>query len=143
MNAELLQSHWALLLASATGMVLLAVAVVHIVRRSARGQLRRMRRLLDKERGRYRKAAAVAARAERRESRLMEHPDRVKPRRVQEASEALQDAQALAKIAGDRVLVAENHLRRVILEEFPPTSHEKLRSHYLPDRPTGKRPFTF
>jgi hypothetical protein len=138
-----LQSHWALMLASATAVVLLAAGIVHVARRSARGQLRRMRKLLDRERVRQRKAAAAVVRAERQRDRLMGRSDRVKPRVLTEAGEALQDAKALAKIAADRVLVAENHLRRVILEEFPPARHDTLRSRYLQDGQTGKKPFTF
>jgi cell division protein FtsL len=143
MNAEQLQVHWALILASATGLVLLILAARHLVRTSARGQLRRTRKALDRERKRLKKAVAVADKAERQKTRLVQHADRVKPRVLQESSEALSDAKALAKIAHDRVLVAENHLRRVILEEFPPTQHERLRNRYLPETSRDKRPFSF
>ena len=143
MTAELLKSHWALILAAATGIVLLVLAAGQFVRGSARGKLRRVRRLLAKERRSYRKASVVAARAEHQKSRLLQHAERVRPRILKEAAEALADAKALEKIAADRVLVAENHVRRVILEEFPATEHEKLRGRYLPDRPTDKKPFTF
>lgn len=143
MNAEQLQTHWALVLASAAGLLLLVLAARHFMRTSARGQLRRTRKVLKRERGRLRKATAVADKAERRTTHLRQHVDRVKPRVLQESSEALADAKALAKIAGDRMLVAENHLRRVILEEFPPTQHERLRNRYLPDAGRDKKPFTF
>jgi len=85
----------------------------------------------------------VTDKAERQKARLMRHVDRVKPRVLNESNEALADAKALAKIAGDRVLIAENQLRRVILEEFPPTQHEKLRNRYLPEASRDKKPFTF
>ena len=143
MNAEVLQTHWALLLASITGCALLLFAVAVLANNSARGQLRRKQKVLKQERGRLRKAEAVVEKAERQKSRLMKLADRVKPRLLRESAEAVEDARALAKIAADRVLVAENHLRRVIVEEFPPTQHEKLRSRYLPDAPEKKRPFTF
>jgi len=143
MNAEQLQTHWALILASAAGLLLLIVAARHFTRTSARGQLRRTRKMLERERGRFRKAIAVVDKAERQKMRLMQRADRVKPRVLNESSEALADAKALAKIAGDRVLVAENHLRRVILEEFPPTQHERLRNRYLPEPDRDKKPFTF
>jgi hypothetical protein len=138
-----LQTHWALIAASATGLVLLIIAARQFIRTSARGQLRRTRRALDFERDRLRKATAVMDKAERQKARLMRHVDRVKPRVLKESNEALADAKALAKIAGDRVLIAENQLRRVILEEFPPTQHEKLRNRYLPEASRDKRPFTF
>ncbi|HLU07670.1 MAG TPA: hypothetical protein VKZ91_14020 [Woeseiaceae bacterium] len=143
MNAEVLQTHWALLLASITGCALLLFAVAVLANNSARGQLRRKQKVLKQERGRLRKAEAVVEKAERQKARLMKLADRVKPRLLRESAEAVEDARALAKIAADRVLVAENHLRRVIVEEFPPTQHEKLRSRYLPDAPEKKRPFTF
>ncbi|MEX2124004.1 MAG: hypothetical protein WD795_08935 [Woeseia sp.] len=143
MGTELLQNHWALILASLTGLVLLLVALNHFIRTSARGQLRRVRRALAAERGRLRKTAAVVAKAERQKIKLQQHADKVKPRHLQEASAALDDAKALAKIAHDRVLVAENHLRRVILEEFPPAQHEELRSRYLSDKVRDNKPFTF
>jgi hypothetical protein len=143
MSAEQLQTHWALMAASAAGLVLLIIAARHFIRTSARGQLRRRRRALDLERYRLRKAIAVMDKAERQKARLMRHVDRVRPRVLQESSEALADAKALAKIAGDRVLVAENQLRRVILEEFSPTQHERLRRRYLPEASSDKKPFTF
>lgn len=143
MNAEELQAHWGLLLAFVTGLALLLLASAHYLRNSARGQLRRQNRVLQEERGRLRKAEAVIDKAERRKSRLMRQADHVKPRLLQESAEALEDAKALGKIAADRVLVAENHLRRVILEEFPPAQHEPLRSRYLPGTAAKKKPFTF
>ena len=75
--------------------------------------------------------------------RLHDNADRAKPRHLQEAKEALQDARTLAKIANDKILIAENHVRRVIVEEFPPVRHEAMRQKYLPDAARDKRPFTF
>jgi uncharacterized membrane protein YcjF (UPF0283 family) len=143
MDAEGLETYWALLLACGTGLVLLLFAVAHLVRTSARGQLRRMQKALQQERGRLEKAKAVIDKAERQKARLMQNAGRVKPRLLRESAEAVEDARALAKVAADRVLVAENHVRRVILEEFPPAQHETLRSRYLPEGPVKKKPFTF
>ncbi|HEX5764399.1 MAG TPA: hypothetical protein VFY27_02450 [Woeseiaceae bacterium] len=143
MNAEELQTHWALLLASVTSLVLLLFAAAHFMQTSARGQLRRTQKALQQERGRLEKAKAVVDKAERQKERLMRNAESVKPRLLRESAEACEDAQALVRIAADRVLVAENHLRRVILEEFPPAQHETLRSRYLPDAPEKKKPFTF
>jgi hypothetical protein len=75
--------------------------------------------------------------------RLERRADSVTPRRLREAAEAVQDAEALLKIAADQVLVAENHVRKIIVDEFPPRHHARMRSRYLPgDRQEGK-PFTF
>ena len=68
---------------------------------------------------------------------------KVKPRLLQEAKDALQDARALEKIAGDKVLIAANHVRRVIHEEFPPSRQQKLRARYLPGEEQNEGPFSF
>ena len=39
----------------------------------------------------------------------------------------------LLKVAADQVQIAENHVRRIIVEEFPPKRHDRMRSLYLPD----------
>jgi hypothetical protein len=67
----------------------------------------------------------------------------VKPVRLQEARDAVQDAGALLKIAEDQVLIAENHVRKIIVEEFPPNRHERMRSRYLPGEREDGKPFTF
>jgi hypothetical protein len=143
MNTEVMRDHWALVVASALIIILLSLALLYSFRASARGQLRGLRRTLAAERLRSRKANAVVAKAQRRKERLLQRADKVKPRHLQEAHEALEDARALAKIADEGVLIAENHVRRVILEEFPLAQHEKLRRKYLPEAPRDKRPFTF
>jgi hypothetical protein len=61
---------------------------------------------------------------------------------LQEASEAVEDARALAKIAHDQLLVAENLLRNVIIEEFPPRRHESMRRRYLRSDEERGRPFS-
>jgi hypothetical protein len=114
-----------------------------VVAASAGGQLRQTRKRLAAERRNLRRASLVVARAEARLRRLEGRADEVKPRLVQGSREALEDAKALAKIAHGKLLVAENHVRRVILEEFPPSEHQRLRAKYLPEAPPDKRPFSF
>lgn len=143
MNAELLQNNWALMLAVVVGCIIVSLVSVRIVGSTARGQLRRVRKTLAAERATLQRANAVVAKADRQARKLQQHADKAKPRHVQEAKEALEDAKALAKIANDKVLIAENHVRRVILEEFPPSKHRRLREKYLPENPPDKRPFTF
>ena len=63
--------------------------------------------------------------------KLRAKSDSVKPRLVREASEALDDARALCKIAEDQVLIAETHVRNLIVDEYPPQQHEALRHKYL------------
>lgn len=143
MNAELLQSNWAPIVASVVGIIIVLLAVLRIAGSSARGQLRRARKKLAAERAILQRANAVVAKAERQAGKLQQHANHVKPRLVQESKEALEDAKALAKIANDKVLIAENHVRRVILEEFPPSKHQRLRAKCLPETAPDKRPFSF
>lgn len=132
MDAEFFSRNWALLLAALPALVVALAVARQIVARSGSGQLRSMLadhrnalQLLDDARAQYRKA-------ERHVEKLAARADQVKPRVLAEAREKAQDAQALEKIAADKLLVTTNHVRRVIHEEFPPSRHEELRTRYLP-----------
>jgi hypothetical protein len=96
---------------------------------------------------RRRERAAQAAhkavdRAGTRLERLRAEAESVKPRHVEEASGTLEDARALQKIADDQVLIARNHLRKLILEEYPPKRHAAMRSKYLQQDDPDAKPFT-
>lgn len=143
MTAEALQSNWALVAAAAVALVILAFLLVRLANTSASAKFRRLKKELADERGKLRRAEAVVRRAERRAERLRERAERVKPRVLQEANDAVADAKALARVANDKVLIAENHLRHLIVEEFPPVKQERLRARYLPESAPDKRPFSF
>lgn len=143
MDLEILKNNWAVLIAAFIGLLIALVVVYHLIRRSAWGQLRDTLSTLAKAQQDETKALKAAERAERIARKLHEQADRAKPRHVQEAKEALGDARALAKIANDKVLIAQNHVRRVILEEYPPVKQERLRAKYLPEKGPDKRPFSF
>ena len=64
------------------------------------------------------------------------------PRSIAEAAGALEDARALQKIAEDQLLIARNHVRKIILEEYPPQRHEALRQRFLPADEGDSKPFT-
>ena len=136
-------ANWALVSALAVVGIVAAALMRHVARESPRGQLRRVRRALAVARAGSRKAHRRAARALGRCERLARRGDRARPRLLREAEEALADARALARIADDQVAIAENHVRRVIVDEFPPARHDALRARYLPDRPPDGKPFTF
>jgi hypothetical protein len=143
MDAELLQTHWAL---AAAVVVLALLGLVLGIRRAALsgyGALWRCRRRLARERRALARVERAVASAERRLARLRERARATPPRLLAEAGEALEDARALERIARDRVQIAENHLRRVIFEEFAPVRQERLRAKYLPETPPDKRPFSF
>lgn len=85
----------------------------------------------------------TSTRAESRLDRMLQKAEKIRPSELQAAKEALQDARALQKIAEDRLMVAENHVRRIIHEEFPPVKQQKLRARYLPEALPERRPFSF
>jgi hypothetical protein len=143
MTLELLQHYWAVLAASVLGLGITLFVVYRALDDSAQGRLMRLVRLYDEKLLAADRAQRVAAKAEAKLRKLRAKLQSAKPRHVQETSEALEDAHALLKIAEDQVLIAANHVRKLILEEFPPTRHEQLRSNYLPDSAPDSKPFTF
>jgi hypothetical protein len=143
MDPGFVRNNWALLVAAGLGAAIALVVVYHLIKRSAWGQLRRKLGVLAKARREEARAMRALDKAERLAGRLREKAERAKPRHLREATEALEDARALAKIAHDKVLVAENHVRRVIHEEYPPLRQAGLRARYLPETGRDKRPFSF
>lgn len=143
MTVELLTRNWALLIAS----VLLTAIALFLLHRvysdSARGQLRHRVRQLAAHYRDVDRAERAAEKAQRRLQRLGAKVSTVKPRHIDEAREALADAASLLKIAADQVLIAENHVRKVIVEEFPPKQQDALRNRYLRRRDDKSKPFTF
>jgi DNA-binding phage protein len=143
MDLELLKVNWALAIAAMLGLVILVIVIVQLIGRTAAGQLRAKVKGLAEARLEEAKAIQAVEKAERIATRLHEKSDDTKPRHLQEAKEALQDARALAKIANDKVLVAQNHVRRIIHEEYPPKKQDKLRQKYLPAEERDTKPFSF
>jgi len=143
MDSEILLRHWGLLAAT----VLLVAVALNIAlllwQRSPSGQLRRALAVMQVQRRAAARAADVTDKAEARLDKLMQTRETVRPASLQEARDALQDARALQKIADDKVLIAENHSRRIILEEFPPVKQHKLRMRYFPADVRDPRPFSF
>jgi len=143
MNDATLASNWALGLAAVVASLVAIVIVAVVMRKSAKGQLRRVHKDLRKALKRKRNATSVVEKCHRRLVKLDANAEKVKPRLLQETKDALQDARALEKIANDKALVAGNHVRRVIHEEFPPSRQQKLRDRYLPNAEQDKGPFSF
>ncbi|HSD69497.1 MAG TPA: hypothetical protein VLB07_08085 [Woeseiaceae bacterium] len=143
MDSDFIVQHWGLL----AGALLVVAVALHLAlsgwQRSASGQLRHALVSMQEQRRAAAKATDVAAKAEARLDKLLQSRDKLRPSLLQEAKDALQDARALQKIADDRLLVAENQVRRIILEEFPPVKQLKLRRQYLPADIRDPRPFSF
>ncbi len=133
MNLEFLTRHWALALAGVFAAVITLFVVFRARSDSAGGQMRAMHNALLQRRDELSRQMKVADKAEKKLAKLGARADSVKPRHLQEAEEALEDALALAKIAHDQVMIAETRVRELILEEFPPNQHTALRAEYLGD----------
>lgn len=128
MSGDFAVRNWALLLAA-----LLAAAVYGYVaiRQSARVRLGvAVWRLRGVER-KAKSAASALAKAGGRLDRLRARADSEKPRLLDEAAEAVQDARLARKIADDLLLIARKDVRTVIVEEYPPKRHAALRRRYL------------
>ena len=143
MTAEYLQQHWALVGASVLGTAVLLFVLWRAWLDSPHGRLamarRHLRAALVTARQQQKKARSLASRLDQLEATSQS----VKPIRLREAAEAVQDAEALLKIAADQVLIAENHVRKIIVEEFPPKRHERMRNRYLPGQRADGHPFSF
>lgn len=140
---EWLRSHWALAGASVLVLALLLRAAWHVYSRSPRARLARARRVLREAEVAAARQQRHAARARRRCEKLEGRAQSVRPVRLEEARGRLTDAESLLKIASDQVLIAENRLRKVIVEHFPPARHDQLRARYLPRRDDKRYPFKF
>ncbi len=142
MDWNLFISNWALVVAGGIGVVLALVIIGQLTTRTGWGQLRQNLHLLAKARKNEAKAMKAVEKAESIAKRLDENAEQTKPRLLQEAKDVLQDARALAKIANDKLMVAENHVRLIILDEYPPDQQEALRKKYLPDPARDKKPLS-
>ena len=143
MTFEFASRHWALLTASVLSCAIVMFVLWRLWLDSGRGQLwgalRRQRRAeLEAHRQRLALENATGTLA-----RLQARSESVKPRRVQETTGAVQYAEALLKIAADQVLIARNHVRRIIVEEFPPKRHDAMRNKYLGKEDDAGLPFSF
>jgi len=134
----MLQQNWGLVVAAGLTLAVVLVVVTVLIRRSSAGQLRQTVRGLQAAAREREKAAKRVEKSEQKLRSLVEKSAGVKPRLIDEARGAHEDAKALARIANDQWMIAANHVRRVILDEFPPRRHERLRKRYLPeDGPEG------
>jgi len=143
MNLESLQSDWAVWLALGAIIIALAVLAPKLLRMTSRSKLKQVLADLKAARKELRESVRTSRKGEKKVQKLVARAKKVKPRILQEAKEALEDAQALEKILQDKVMVAENHVRRVIHDEFPPAEHERMREKHLLQDVKDERPFTF
>lgn len=139
---EFVSKNWALVAASVLGTAVLLFVIFRVFQDSARGRLQAtVRQLRDREQ-QARAARRAVDKAVAALDRLRHKADSVKPRLLQEASERLEDARSLSRIADDQVLIVRNHVRKIILEEYPPSRHETMRLRYLQHDEADQKPFT-
>ena len=135
MSVEFLIRNWALVAASILATGILMFVLVRLYRESDRGQLGNRVRALQ---GRYKEVARAQKgldKASERLDELRKKASTVKPRHVEEAGEAVEDALLLINNANDQVLIAEKNVRELILDEYPPEQHEALQQKYLSGTP--------
>jgi hypothetical protein len=143
MNLESMQANWAIWLALGAVLVATAALAPKLLSMTSRSKLKRVVADMKVARKELRKVVRKMEKAEKKLRNLLARADRVKPRILQKAKEAVEDSQALAKILRDKVLVAEAHVRRIIHDEFPPSEHDRLRAKHLPQDEKDGRPFSF
>lgn len=143
MAIEILVRHWALVIAAVLAAVIALFLVVRFYSDSVPGRLRNNVRELRQQYGELVRAANRVDRAERRLEKLERRAESVKPRRMQAAHGALEDARALQRIVEDKVMIAENRVRKLIVEEYSPKRQGMLRDRYLRRPERDGRPFSF
>lgn len=137
-----IQQYWALLAGAVLASAVAVFVAFRVYTDSARGRLRAEVRALRKCYRERDRAARRRDAAEKQLERLSGRRDSVKPRRIDEAREARDDAVALLRIAQDRALVAETRVRTILVEEYVPKRQEALRRRYLRAPETDGRPAT-
>lgn len=143
MNIESLQSDWAIWLALASLVVAIVLIIPIVLKRTSRSKLNRVLSDLKETQKELRKTGRVSDKAEKKLQKMLANIERVKPRELQEAKDAVDDSKALTRILSDKLMVAQNHVRRVIHDEFPPAKHDQMRAKYLPQDVKEDRPFQF
>ena len=135
---DYLLANWSLVVAAGLlGCVTLVVAVL-LWRRSARGRLRRETRRYRVARGRRQSLEKEAESLTQKLQSLTAIAERIPEKKIDIWRGRLQDAESLLRIASDQELVAANRVRRIIIDEFPKVSHERLRRRCLPDDPLSR-----
>ena len=143
MNFELLQTHWAAWMALALLLLVASMVMPQLLQKTSRSKLNRVLGNMKDARKEVRKSNRAKDKAEKKFRKLLARGDRIKPRILEEARGAVDDARQLTKIMSDKLMVAETHVRRIIHDEFPPAEHDGLREKHLAPELEDTRPFSF
>ena len=109
--------------------ILLGVVLPNIMP-TPRGRLNRQRRELKHRLFERQLAEKAADKAQRDFAKLQSRAQNVQPKQLREAEDLAADMKTMLVHANDKVLVAENHVRRILLDEFPPAVHQALLEKY-------------
>ena len=133
MPLDSLRSAWALW--AALLLALLAVMRIVVARysTSAGGRLRKELKRLKSARKSRRAAEQGVTKASRRLAKLTDRSSDVKPRTLDEARNAMADAEQLATGARAQCMIAATRVGEIISEEFPPPQQQALRERYRLD----------
>ena len=143
MNFELLQTHWAAWMALVLLLLAAGMVTPQLLQKTSRSKLNRVLGNMKDVRKEVRKSDRAKDKAEKKFRKLLARGDRVKPRILEEARGAVDDARRLVKIMSDKLMVAETHVRRIIHDEFPPAEQDGLRERHLAPELEDTRPFSF
>lgn len=99
-----------------------------------RGRLNRQSRELRHRLYELKHAEKLAAKANRTYVKMKQQADRVQPNKLREAEVMAEDRKTMLGHAKDKVMAAQNHVRNVVLNEYPPVYQESLLRKYLPEQ---------
>ena len=111
-------------------LIILFGVVLPNIMPTPRGRLNRQRRELKHRLFERQQAGKAAEKAQRDFTKLQSRAQNVQPKQLREAEGLAADTKTLLSHANDKVLVAENHVRRILLDEFPPAVHQQLLQKY-------------
>jgi len=99
-----------------------------------RGRLNRQSRELRHRLYELQQAEKLSEKANRAYSKMKQQSDRVQPNKLREAEVMAEDRKTMLGHAKDKVMAAQNHVRNVVLNEYPPVYQESLLKKYLPEQ---------
>ncbi len=131
MTPEILQSYWALIIASILLLGVFLFVVFELWRQSRGGRLTKALLHLQHREQALARANKDVSRASARLARLQGRGDSVAPGKVLAAKDELQAAEETVRLLDAQLLVVRNNARVIILEDFPKTRHEALLKRHL------------
>lgn len=143
MPASSVAEYTLLLLGSGIVLVVSVAVLLPNTLPTAWGRLHRQRRELRYRLYRFRQAEKAAERARRAHTKLQSRAQHVRPKQLRAAAENAEDLQTLLRQAKEKVAIAENHVRRILLDEYPPAKQQRLLKKYLPEQGRKNTPFRF